>query len=115
MFLIFLFFKNLSNGSLAHIGIKGNEEAEKTVKQAMDMPGMAIRRAKNSEWQKEWENNTRKLHYIKPHIEEWESAHNSCRQYEVKLNRLHIGHTTRLTNGHLMLRNDQQQTCRNVA
>ena len=92
MFLIFLFFKNLSNGSLAHIGIKGNEEAEKTVKQAMDMPGMAIRRAKNSEWQKEWENNTRKLHYIKPHIEEWES----CRQYEVNLSRIRIGHT-RLT------------------
>ena len=40
-------------------------------------------------------------HYIKPCIEEWESAHNSSRQYEVKLSRLRIGHT-RLTHGHLM-------------
>ena len=38
-----------------------------------------------------------KLHYIKPRIEEWGSAHNSCRQYEFKLSRIHIGYT-RLTN-----------------
>ena len=49
-----------------------------------------------------------KLHYI----EEWESAHNSCRQYEVKLSRIPIGHT-RLTHGHLMLRNNLQPTCGN--
>ena len=69
-----------------------------------------IRRARNSEWQREWENNTSKLHYIKPRIEEWESAHNSNRQYEVKLSRIRIGHT-RLTHGHLMTRNSQRPTC----
>ena len=35
-------------------------------------------------------NNTCKLHYIKPRIEEWESAYNSCRQYEVKLSRIKL-------------------------
>ena len=65
---------------------KGNEETDKAAKQAIDIPGMTttrlpytdynltIRRAKNSEWQREWENSTNKLHYIKPHIEEWERA-----------------------------------------
>ena len=50
---------------LAHIVIKGNEEADKAAKQAIDMPGMTttrllhtdyyltIRRARNSEWQRE--------------------------------------------------------------
>ena len=71
---------------------------------------LTIRRARNSEWQREWENSTSKLHYIKPRIEEWESAHNSNRKYEVKLSRIHIGHT-RLTHGHLMTRNSQKPTC----
>ena len=59
-------------------------------------------------------NNTSKLHYIKPRIEEWESAHNRNRQYEVKLSRIRIGHT-RLTHGHLMTRNSQQPTCGSAA
>ena len=104
--------------SPAHIGIKENEEADKAAKQAIDMTGMTttrlphtdcyltIRRARNSEQQKEWENNISKLHYIKLHIKEWESAHNCCRQYEVKLSRINIGHI-RLNHGHLMSRNNQ--------
>ena len=88
-----------------------------TAKQAIDLPGMTttrllytdyyltIRRARNSKWQREWENSTSKLHYIKPHIKEWESAYNSCRQYEVKLSRIRIGHS-RLTHGHVLSRNE---------
>ena len=75
---------------------------------------LTIRRARNSQWQREWENNNNKLHYIKPHIKEWKSAHNSCRQYEVKLSRICIGHT-RLTHGLLMSRNKQQLACGNTA
>ena len=64
----------------AHIGIKGDEEADKVARQAIDMRGMTmirpphtdyyltIRRARNFEWKKEWENNNSKLHYIKPRI-----------------------------------------------
>ena len=70
---------------------------------------LAIRRARNSEWQRKWEN-TSKLQYIKPRIEEWESSHNSYREYEFKLSLICIGHT-RLTHGQLMSRNNQQPTC----
>ena len=44
----------------AHIEIKGNEEANKSAKQVIDMPGMTkdykltIRKARNSKWQREW-------------------------------------------------------------
>ena len=56
-----------------------------------------------------WENSKSKLHYIKPQIEKWESTHNSCRQFEVKLNRLRIRHT-RLTKSHLMTKGDEHPT-----
>ena len=58
----------------AHIGVKRNEQADKATKQAIEIPGMTtmrlpysdyyqtIRRARNSEWQKEWENSTSKLY-----------------------------------------------------
>ena len=66
----------------AHIKIKGNEEEDNAANQAIDMPGMTltrlpytdyyltIRKARNSEWQRELENRTSKLDYIKPQIEE---------------------------------------------
>ena len=71
------------------MGIKRNEEADKASKQAIDMQGMVtirlpytdyltIRTTRNSKWQREWENSTSKLHYILPHIEEWENFCNSC-------------------------------------
>ena len=69
---------------------KGNEEADKTSKQAIVMPGMTTRlphtdyyltisKARNFEWKREWENDTSKLHYIKLHIKKLESVNNSCR------------------------------------
>ena len=74
---------------------------------------LTIRKARKSEWQREWENNTSKLYYIKPHIKEWESAHNRCKQYTVKLSRIHIVHI-RLIHGHLMSGNNQQAMCGNA-
>ena len=70
-----------------HIEIKGNEEADKAAKQAIDISGMTMTKLPRIE------NNTSKLHYIKPCIEEWESAQNRFRQYEFKLSRIHIRHT----------------------
>ena len=62
---------------------------------------------------KEVGNSTSKLHYIKPRIEKWVSAHKYW-QYEVKLSILYIGHT-KLIHGHFLSRNEKQPTCRNVA
>ena len=57
--------------------IEGNEEADKTAKVAIDMPGVAktrspytdyyltIRRARNFKWQREWENYTTSNHALK--------------------------------------------------
>ena len=59
----------------AHIGIKRNKEADGAAKQVIHMPKMTttrlpytdyyltILRARNSKWQREWENRTNKLHY----------------------------------------------------
>ena len=108
---------------LACIGIKGNEEAHKAAKQAIDIPGMTMPRLPHTDFfltiktlsdKGNGKTIISKLHHIKPHIKEWESAHNSCRQYKVKLSKIRIRHT-RLTHRHLMPRNIQQPTCGNAA
>ena len=75
----------------AHTGIKENEEADQAAKESIDMLGVTttrllytyyyliIKRARNTKWQRKWENSSSNLNYIKPSIEEWESAYNSCR------------------------------------
>ena len=47
-----------------------------------------VRRARKSEWQRKRENNKRKLHYIKPRIEEWESVHYTVVVGNIRLNRI---------------------------
>ena len=53
--------------------MKENEEADRVAKQTIDMPklpysyyNLTIRRSRNSEWQN------------------WETAHNSCRQFRLR-------------------------------
>ena len=65
------------------MGIKRNVEADKAAKQEIDMPGktttrlphtdyyLSIRSAINFEGNRQWENSTCKLYYIKSHIKEW--------------------------------------------
>ena len=51
------------------MGVKGNKELNEAAKETMDLPGMTTIRLpytgyylpRNSEWQREWENSTRKL------------------------------------------------------
>ena len=61
-----------------------------------------------------WNRNTVLANYtiVNLAFKDWESAHNSCRQYEVKMSRIRNGHT-RLTHGYLMTRNNQQPTFSN--
>ena len=48
------------------------------------MPGMITTRDSYTD--------TSKLRYVKPHIEERESANNNCRQYQIKLSKLCINY-----------------------
>ena len=56
-------------------------------------------------------NSTNKLHYIKPHTEQWESAHKNYRQYEVEQAPYWY---TRLIHGYLITI-DWQPACTNAA
>ena len=62
-----------------------------------------------------WNRNTVLANYtiVNLAFKEWESAHNSCRQYAVKFSRLNNGHF-RMTHGHLMSINDQQPQMQHV-
>ena len=52
---------------LSHVWVRENKKIDKSSKQAMHY--RTIRMAKKSKRQREWEKSTRKLNYIKPHIE----------------------------------------------
>ena len=68
----------------------------------------------NCKQQKEWKNSTHKLPYIKPRIDEWEVLITVVGN--MRLNWVcSILETLEKTHGHLMSRNDQQQTCINAA
>ena len=100
----------------AHVGVAGNEEADRLAGEAATSNANAdrsmvphkdyypeIRTKLYNGWQREWSNTpeTNKLRSFKESIKQWQSSNQKIRKYEVMLARLRIGHT-RLSHGHLM-------------
>ena len=98
----------------SHIGLRGNEEADRSAKESINADCLEKKVPFNDiltsvkpkiwqKWQKEWEEIpvTNKLRSIKENVSLWPSSVQKNRYFEVILTRLRIGHT-RLTHGHLM-------------
>ena len=106
----------------SHVGVPGNEMADRAAKDASELGQVEgsplpprdlyplIRRYVWDRWQSEWDGiPPTKLHAIKPSVLPW-PASSRTRHQEVALCRLRIGHT-RLTHGHLMAGEDAAPQC----
>ena len=101
----------------AHVGIQGNEDADRNAQLATVSFDAFITRVPHSDlklpirafildkWQERWSSphlaNNRKYFAIRDSISQWSSSNNSNRHVEVILTRLRIGHT-RLTHKFLL-------------
>ena len=115
----------------SHIGIQGNEAADKVAVESQKLPGLnttrvhhrdyhfPIKRNIMKRWQNRWDhiddniahgNQRNKLRNTKPLVKPWPCVPGGNRKYEVKLTRLRIGHT-RLTHGHFGGRPPECSSC----
>ena len=97
----------------SHIGISGNEEADKAAKQSLQcnvskikIPSSDLKPNINkyifSKWQSAWDSlDSNKLRDLQPKIGSWCRGTRKVRREEVVLSRLRIGHT-RYTHSYLM-------------